>query len=88
MKVNFMKKSGFVEAVKKAINSNTDNWEAYYYMGNLITKDEHEWDPKKTAVYMHARQSALGPEWGELRRCIMQMDGVIPRVKQVCLECT
>lgn len=82
-----MKKGGFVEAVTRAVAHNSDNWEVEYYMGNLDDGKRGRWDPRKAAVYMHTRSSALGPEWSELRRCVMAMDGTLTRFEQVRLGC-
>lgn len=65
-----MKKNGFVEAVTSAIKQGSDVWEAVYYCG-----DHH--NPSKRAAYMHSRQVALGPEWGEFNRCALMARGLI-----------
>lgn len=68
-----MKKGGFVEAVTKAINGggDPDCWESRYYC-------DDNFNPRKLNTYMHARRTALGPEWVEWRRCIMMMRGELP----------
>jgi len=71
-----MKKGGFVEAVTYGVEHNTI-WEgAYYY-----NCERRNWDARKLNVYMETRNSALGPEWSDLRRVVMQMKGLIPRAR-------
>ena len=64
----------FASAVRRAIQSGTDTWECYYYMGNATNSDgAHEWSANRQNVYMETRKSALGPEWAEWRTTIMRI---------------
>lgn len=62
----------FVRAVTDAVNARHDNWECGYYSG-----PDFDWNPRRRAVYMHTRESALGPEWRSCIRAVMRMQGEI-----------
>lgn len=65
----------FVDAVTKAINSNSDCWEIHYYAG-----PDFDWCQRRGRTYTHTRNQALGPEWREWRLCVMRVRGELPWV--------
>jgi len=50
----------FVAAVTRAIELDSDNWEIEYYY--VVDRG---FIPRRLAVFLQTRASALGPEWKE-----------------------
>ena len=62
---------------KAVTDAGTDGiWEGEYYCGNGF-------DPRRREVYLETRQSAIGPEWGELQGCVVHHGRNVRRVKAI-----
>lgn len=75
-----MEWGGFVQAVTVAVDSGSDNWAFEYWIGLRNKSGRGEWDERKSDVNSESYASAKGPEYKELRICVMQMRGEIRRV--------